>query len=115
MRALQLPQRQVVQLAEQDDHSGRRLRIERHLQFHHSIACALQIKNIAEPDHFAAGAAAGCGVLGRHLVFSARVLDARLDRLPGRFAARRHHAGRKCGGREQGTVQFGRRGQSVRL
>ena len=36
LRALQLQKRQGVQLAEPDGDSGGRLRLQRHLQFHHS-------------------------------------------------------------------------------
>lgn len=115
LRALQLPQRQGVPVAEQDHHLGRRLCVERHLQLYHTAARALQVKNLVEPNHSVAGTSAGRRLPGRHLVLPARVLDAGVDRLSGRSAARRHHVGGERGGRQQGAVELGRGGQSVRL
>lgn len=81
MRALRVPERQRLQLAEQDHHPGGRLRVERHLQLHHTAARALPPEDVAEPDHHSAGTPAGHRVPRRHLVFPAGVLDAGLHRL----------------------------------
>lgn len=102
-------------MAKQNDHPSRRLCVERHLQLYHTAARPLQVKNLIEPNHSVAGTSAGRRLLGRHLVFPARLLDAGLDRLSRRSTARWHHVGGERGGRQQGAVELGRRGQPVRL
>lgn len=55
-------------MAEQDDHPGSGLRLQRHLQLHHSAEGSLPLQDVSESDHPAAGAKAGCGLSGRPLV-----------------------------------------------
>lgn len=87
-------------MAKQNHHPGRRLCIEWHLQFHHTVASPFQVKDVAESHHIAAGTAARCRLSGCHLLLSVSVLDAGIDRLSGRFTASRHNVGRKCGRRQ---------------
>lgn len=81
LRALQLPQRPGLPVAEQDHHPGRRLRLQRHLQLHHPAAGALPLQDLAASDHSAARAQTRHCLPRRHLLLSAGLLDARLHRL----------------------------------
>lgn len=51
-------------MAEQDDYSGRRLRLEWHLQLHHSTACSLSFEDLTESHHSAARTSSRCGLSG---------------------------------------------------
>lgn len=61
---LQLSQRQGISVAEQDDYSGRRLRLEWHLQLHHSTACSLSFQDLTESHHSATRTSSRCGIPG---------------------------------------------------
>lgn len=78
LRALCIPKRKGVPVAEQNDNTRSGLRVKWNLQLYHSFASPLQVQDIAKSHHFTLGASPGHCVLRRHFVLSISLLDARI-------------------------------------